>query len=85
MNSYTSWTMPLTHWDIGGIFLIMFFSALLGVVLMYVYRAVSPAYFRGEVLNRDTPTREPDEIGDGPDGDGERARGKPDAEAAQRT
>ena len=96
VNSYTSWTMPLTHWHIGGIFLIMFFTALVGVVLMYVYRAVSPAYFRGEVLNRDTPTRVPDEIGtpvglfgiepfEGPDGDGETATGKPDDEPARQT
>ena len=36
---------------------------LLGIVLMYVYRAIRPAYFRGEVLNRDTPTRVPEDIG----------------------
>ena len=36
---------------------------LLGIVLMYVYKAIRPAYFRGEVLNRDTPTRVPEDIG----------------------
>jgi hypothetical protein len=36
---------------------------LLGVILYFVYKAVQPAYFRGDVLNRDTPTRVPEEIG----------------------
>jgi amino acid transporter len=63
-NSYTSYTLPFPpHWRIGGIFLLMFGTALLGVVLMYVYQAVRPAYFRGEVLNRDTPTRVPEDLG----------------------
>ena len=30
---------------------------------MYTYQAIRPAYFRGEVLNRDTPTRVPEDIG----------------------
>jgi len=63
VNSYTTWTVPLLHWHVGGIFVIMFIAALLGVVLMLVYQALRPAYFRGEVLNRDTPTRVPEEIG----------------------
>ena len=29
---------------------------LLGVVLMFVWRAKAPAFFRGETLHRDTPT-----------------------------
>jgi hypothetical protein len=28
-----------------------------------VYKAFRPAYFRGEILNRDTPTRVPEDIG----------------------
>ena len=37
--------------------------AILGVVLMYVWMAFRPAFFRGEILNRDTPTRVPQDIG----------------------
>jgi hypothetical protein len=35
----------------------------LGIVLMFIYQAIRPAYFRGEVLNRDTPTRVPSDLG----------------------
>jgi hypothetical protein len=28
-----------------------------------VWMALRPAYFRGEILNRDTPTRVPEELG----------------------
>ena len=38
-------------------------ALLIGVVLMFAYRALRPAFFRGEVLNRDTPTRVPEDIG----------------------
>jgi hypothetical protein len=30
---------------------------------MFAYARLRPAYFRGEVLNRDTPTRVPQDIG----------------------
>ena len=64
VNSYTTYTLPFPpHWHIGGIFLLMIGTSLLGVVLMYVYQAIRPAYFRGEVLNRDTPTRVPEDLG----------------------
>ena len=64
VNSYTTYTLPFPpHWHMGGIFVLMVGASLLGVVLMYVFKAVRPAYFRGEILNRDTPTRVPDEIG----------------------
>ena len=36
--------------DIGGVFLIGIGSLVLGVVLMFVYQAIAPAYFRGETL-----------------------------------
>jgi amino acid transporter len=36
--------------SIGGVFLIGVGSLLLGVVLMFVYQAIAPAYFRGETL-----------------------------------
>jgi amino acid transporter len=62
-NSYTTWTLPGTHRVIGGVFILIVASVVLGVVLMLVYWAARPAFFRGEVLNRDTPTRVPDDIG----------------------
>ena len=30
---------------------------------MFVYAAIRPPFFRGEVLNRDTPTKVPESIG----------------------
>jgi amino acid transporter len=62
-NSVTRWTLPGTHRIIGGVFILDIGVLLLGVILMLVYKAVRPAYFRGEVLNRDTPTRVPEDIG----------------------
>ena len=62
-NSYTTWTLPGTHKVIGGVTILIVASVVLGVVLMLVYWAARPAFFRGEVLNRDTPTRVPDDIG----------------------
>jgi len=56
-TSYTGWTMPLSpHWTIGGVFLIGIGTFLIGVILMFTWQAISPPFFRGEVLNRDTPT-----------------------------
>jgi hypothetical protein len=45
------------------VFLLDVGALLIGVVLMFTYQALRPAFFRGEVLNRDTPTRVPDDIG----------------------
>jgi hypothetical protein len=63
INSYTKYTLPLTHWQVGGIFLLMVGASLLGVILYFLYKAVQPAYFRGDALNRDTPTRVPEDLG----------------------
>jgi amino acid transporter len=62
-NSDTRFTIPGTHRIIGGVFILDVGVLLLGVILMYLYKAFQPAYFRGEVLNRDTPTRVPEDIG----------------------
>ena len=62
-NSYTTWTFPGTHRVIGGVFILDIAAIILGIVLMLIMWAVRPAYFRGEILNRDTPTRVPEEIG----------------------
>ena len=64
VNSYTSWTLPFPpHWQIGGIFLIDLGSLILGIVLMYVYAALRPPFFRGEVLNSSTSTLVPEDLG----------------------
>ncbi|HET9171075.1 MAG TPA: APC family permease [Actinospica sp.] len=51
----TQWHMPFSpHWIIGGVFLTGVGSLVLGIPLMYVYRAVRPGFFRGEVIRRGT-------------------------------
>jgi hypothetical protein len=58
----TSWRLPFSpHWRIGGVFLTGIGALLLGVVLMLVYRVVSPPFFKGETLNRDTPILVPED------------------------
>jgi amino acid transporter len=60
-NSFTSWLMPFwPRWYIGGVFLIFFVSALLGVVLMLIWRLFGRDFFAGRTLNRSTPTLVPD-------------------------
>jgi amino acid transporter len=59
--SYTGWQMPFApHWHIGGVFLIGVGTALVGLVLMTLWRFVAPPFFRGETLNRNTATLVPD-------------------------
>ncbi len=56
--------MPFSpHWKIGGIFLIEVGSLILGIVLMFAYAALRPAFFRGEVLNESTATLVPEDVG----------------------
>lgn len=54
-NSDTQIT--ILGWETGGIFVISVGALLLGVVLMFITQLRSPAFFRGETLNRDTPVR----------------------------
>ena len=50
---FTQWHMPFSpHWHIGGVFLTGVGSLVLGIPLMYIYRAFHPAYFRGEVVRK---------------------------------
>jgi amino acid transporter len=59
--SYTQWNMPFApHWAIGGTFLLGVGTFLVGIILMFIWRAVSPAFFRGETLHEATPTLVPD-------------------------
>ena len=60
-NSYTSWTVPGLHWQIGGIFLIAVAAALVGVLGFIYMRVTAPAFFRKQTLTRATPTLVPDE------------------------
>jgi amino acid transporter len=59
-TSYTMWTVPGIQWQIGGAFLIAFFSALAGLVFGIYCFIKGPAYFRKETLIRSTPTLVPD-------------------------
>jgi amino acid transporter len=61
-NSFTSWTMPFyPHWDIGGCFVIFFFSALAGAIFAVYCRFNDKAFWRKQTLTRSTPTLVPDE------------------------
>ena len=62
-QSYTSWTLPFPpHTEVGGVFLVALVSLLIGVVAMVIWRFVAPAFFRGETLNRSTPTLVPEDF-----------------------
>jgi amino acid transporter len=59
-TSYTTFTVPGLHWEIGGVFVILFLSALVGFLIWLYLRFTQPAYFKGETLTRSTPTLVPD-------------------------
>ncbi|MGA2519477.1 MAG: APC family permease [Acidimicrobiales bacterium] len=60
--SYTSWHLPFPpHSQVGGVFLIALVSALIGALCVVAWRIAGPAYFRGETLNRSTPTLVPED------------------------
>jgi len=54
-NSYTTWTVPGLHWQIGGIFIIAALAALAGVIAFVFMRVTAPAFFRKETLTRTNP------------------------------
>jgi len=61
-NSFTSWRMPFyPNWNIGGVFVIAFVSALAGLLFGIYNRIVSPAFFRKQTLTRATPTLVPED------------------------
>ena len=63
-NSYTTWQMTFwPHWHIGGVFLIDISALVLGLVLMFIYAAIRPPFFRGETLNKSTKTLVPEDLG----------------------
>ncbi|HYA00537.1 MAG TPA: APC family permease [Candidatus Binatia bacterium] len=60
--SFTTWTLPFgPRWVIGGVFLIALVSAVVGLIIMVAWWIARPPFFRGEVLNRSTPTLVPEE------------------------
>ncbi len=60
-QSYTSFKLPFSpHWDIGGVFMIFLLSAIVGLICCVIWRFAGPAFFRGETLNRSTPTLVPE-------------------------
>jgi amino acid transporter len=61
--SYTTWRFPGTDRVIGGVFIIDIAAIVVGIVLFLIWWAVRPSFFRGEVLNRDTPTLVPEDLG----------------------
>jgi amino acid transporter len=61
-NSYTSFKLPFyPNWHVGGAFMIIFLSALAGLLACTYMRLTAPAYFRKETLTRATATLVPDE------------------------
>jgi amino acid transporter len=59
--SYTSWTVPGIHWQIGGVFVIVAISWIVGLLVFIGLRIAQPAFFKGETLTRATPTLVPDD------------------------
>ena len=54
-NSYTMWTVPGLHWQIGGVFIIAALGAAAGVIGFVFMRLTAPAFFRKETLTRANP------------------------------
>jgi amino acid transporter len=54
-NSYTTWTVPGLHWQIGGIFIIAALAAVAGLIGFAFMRVTGPAFFRKETLTRTNP------------------------------
>jgi amino acid transporter len=62
--SFTGWQMTFPpHWAIGGVGVLVIGAAIVGLVVMVVYNIARPAFFRGEVLNKNTPTLVPETTG----------------------
>jgi amino acid transporter len=60
-NSYTTYTVPGIHWEIGGVFVIVFLTSLIGFIFFLYLRFSMPDFFKGRTLTRATPTLVPDE------------------------
>ena len=51
------------HWAVGGVAVLVVGAAIVGLVAMVTYNILRPAFFRGEVLNKNTPTLVPEATG----------------------
>jgi amino acid transporter len=62
--SFTSWHLPFPpHSQVGGVFIIAVVTAVVGVVLLFIWMGIGKDFFAGKTLNRSTPTLVPE---DGP-------------------
>jgi amino acid transporter len=62
--SFTGWQMTFPpHWAVGGVAILVVAAAVVGLISMVAYNIVRPAFFRGEVLNKNTPTLVPEATG----------------------
>ena len=59
--SYTKFTVPGLHWQVGGVAVIVILSWLAGLIVFLILRFTMPAFFRKQTLTRSTPTLVPDE------------------------
>jgi amino acid transporter len=60
-NSYTTYTIPGIHWQVGGVFVIVFLASLIGLLFFIYLRVTQPPFFKRQTLTRSTPTLVPDE------------------------
>jgi amino acid transporter len=60
-QSYTMWTVPGLHWQVGGVFVIAVLSVLVGLIFYVYCRINDRAFFKKQTLTRATPTLVPDE------------------------
>jgi amino acid transporter len=61
LYSYTMFTVPGLHWQVGGAFVIVFLSIVAGVIFFIYCRVTRRAFFKKQTLTRATPTLVPDE------------------------
>ena len=61
LYSYTMFTVPGLHWQVGGAFVIVFLSIVAGLIFFIYCRVTRRAFFKKETLTRATPTLVPDE------------------------
>jgi len=59
-ESYTRYTVPGLHWVIGGAFVVIFLSVIVGLLFYLYCRITAPAFFKKQTLTRSTPTLVPD-------------------------
>jgi amino acid transporter len=62
VNSYTA-PLKIGSLHVGAVFVVDLAAVVLGIVLYFIYRGIAPPFFRGEVLNKDTPTLVPEDVG----------------------